>query len=329
MAPLPGLSDFGTTPDGRAVQRITIGSGEVTAAILTWGAILQGLWLPRVERSLTLGSETLSDYLPKMRHHGSLVAPVANRLKGGQAPIAGVMHAFDRNQAGRHTLHSGPTAAHLDLWRVEAVAGDHCRLRIDLADGRGGFPGNRVVTADWQVTGPALRLVVRATTDRPTLFNATNHSYWNLDGTDDWSGHRLKIAAEAFLPTDADFVPTGEIRPVEGTPLDFRREREIRPGAPEMDNNFCLSMGQTHLRDVLWLTGTSGLSMTVATTEPGIQVYDGRNAQRPGRGLYEGLAIEPQSWPDAPNQPGFPSIEMGTGEERVQVMEWRFGRVPG
>ena len=326
MPPSPGRAPFGTTPDGTLVERITIGSDQLTVSVLTWGAILNGVWLTGLDRNLTLASESLADYLPKMRHHGSLVAPVANRLTGGVAKIGGVPHEFDRNQAGKHTLHSGPTAAHLTGWEVESAAPNRVVLGIALEDGRGGFPGNRRVTAEFVVKGAGLRLTVSATTDALTLFNATNHSYWNLDGTETFAGHHLKVAAQSYLPTDADFCPTGEIRDVAGTEMDFRREREIHPGQPAMDNNFCLSMGQTHLRDVLWLTGTSGLSMTVATTEPGIQVYDGRNAQRPGRSLYEGLAIEAQSWPDAPNQAGFPSIELSPGETRVQVTEWRFSQ---
>ena len=326
MPPMLGVSEFGITPDGAQVQRVTIGSGALTASVLTWGAILNGAWLAGVERNLTLASEALADYLPVMRHHGCVVAPVVNRLAGGAAPIGGVVHSFEKNQAGKHTLHSGPTGAHLHGWEIAEVAADRVVLTIALADGLGGFPGNREVRAEFAVKGAGLRLTVSATSDRLTLFNAANHSYWNLDGTPTYAGHRLKIAAESWLPTDADFVPTGVIQPVAGSDMDFRREREVVPGSPAFDNNYCLSMGQTHLRDVLWLTGTSGVAMTVATTEAGIQVYDARTATRPGHGQYEGLAIEAQNWPDAPNQPGFPSIELPAGETRVQVTEWRFSK---
>jgi aldose 1-epimerase len=321
-----GVSDFGNTPEGIPVQRITIGSGALTVSVLTWGAILNGVWLTGVERNLTLASEDLADYLPKMRHHGALVAPVVNRLTGGIARIGGAAFAFERNQAGKHTLHSGPAAAHLQNWTVKEVAPDRLVLAITLPDGLGGFPGNRQVRAEFAARGAALRLTVSATSDKLTLFNAANHSYWNLDGTPTFAGHALRIAAFAMLPTDADFCPTGEIRPVEGTAFDFRRERVVTPGSPALDNNFCLSMGQAPLRDVLWLTGTTGMAMTVATTEAGIQVYDARNAMRPGHGAYEGLAIEAQNWPDAPNRPGFPSIELQPGETRVQITEWKFER---
>ena len=326
MPPALGVSDFGTTPEGVLVQRVTIGSGALTASVLTWGAILNGVWLSGVDRNLTLASETLADYLPKMRHHGALVAPVVNRLTGGVAKIGEAEFAFEKNQAGKHTLHSGPTGAHLQNWTIAEVAADRVVLSIALPDGLGGFPGNRLVRAEFAVKGAALRMTVSATSDKLTLFNAANHSYWNLDGTPTFAGHSLRIAAFALLPTDEDFCPTGEIRPVEGTEFDFRRERVVTPQTPPMDNNFCLSMGQAPLRDVLWLTGASGMAMTVATTEAGIQVYDARSAVRPGHGIYEGLAIEAQNWPDAPNRPGFPSIELRPGETRVQVTEWKFER---
>ena len=201
------------------------------------------------------------------------------------------------------------------------------RLTLDLPAGEGNFPGNRHVAAVFSVEdGNALRLNVTATTDALTLFNAANHSYWNLDGSENWAGHRLRIAADAYLPTTPDFTPTGEICDVTGTAYDFRQTRAISPGEPLFDNNFCLSSGPKALRDVLWLTGTSGLVMTIATTEAGIQVYDGRNAIRPGHAAHEGLAIEAQNWPDAPNHTGFPSIELKAGATYHQTTEWRFAK---
>ena len=326
MASRSAVSDFGTTPEGESVQRITIASPELTVSVLDRGAILQGVWLPGLAQNLTLGSEVLADYFPTMQFHGALIAPVVNRLSGGAVEIDGTLCRFEKNLDDRMTLHSGATGAQHRRWEVVTVAADRVVLRIDLPDGLGGFPGNRVVTAEYTVTGAALRLAVTATSDAPTIFNAANHSYWNLDGSANFSGHRLKVAAESWLPGDADFAPTGEIRGVEGTAMDFRRERELAPDTPPLDNTFCLSHGQVALRDVLWLTGGSGVSMTVATTEPGIQLYDARNARRPGHGAYEGLAIEAQNWPDAPSHAGFPSFARMPGEEKRQVTEWRFVR---
>jgi len=319
------VTPFGTTADGRTVHALHLAAGDLAATILTLGACLQDLRLAGVPHPLTLGSDRVVDYQGPMRHHGTLVAPVVNRLSGAQAPINGRVHRFEANQDGRHTLHAGSAGTHLLLWDVTDHGPDHVTLAITLPDGAGGFPGNRRITARFDVTARAtLRMTVTATTDAPTLMNVANHSYWNLDGTDRWDGHTLQIRADRYLPTTPDFTPTGQILPVAGTPMDFPTPRAITPGAPPLDTNFCLSDTRGPLRDALTLTGRSGVTMTVATTDPGIQVYDGRNAIRSGRGPYEGLAIEAQFWPDAPNHAAFPGIELHPGDAWEQVTEWRF-----
>jgi aldose 1-epimerase len=318
------IEEFGTTAGGQTVFRITIAAGGLSASVLTWGAVLQSVRLPGVAHDLTLGSDRLADYEGEMRHHGSVIAPVVNRLSGARAPLDGRDLRFEVNFNGRHCLHSGAAGTHLKVWQLAEAGPDHVTLSLELPAGEGGFPGNRQLSARFSVTAERLRLELEAGTDAPTLFNATNHSYWNLDGSEDWSGHRLRIAAEAVLPADADFVPTGEILPVAGTPYDFRAARAITPRRPALDNCFCLSTAQQLLRPVLWLTGRSGVTMEVATTEPGVQVYDGRGALRPGHGTYEGLAIETQGWPDAPNRPGFPPVRLAPGQVLQQVTEWRF-----
>lgn len=318
------ISDFGTTASGLAVQKVTLSDGRLSAAILTKGATLQSVRLKGVAHDLTLGSDRLEDYEGKLRHHGSLVAPVVNRLSGARAPIQGRMHDFEANQAGRHTLHFGAEGSQHKVWRIEAASDDAVTLAVDLPDGQGNMPGNRPVRARFAIVDGALQLDVTATTDAPTLFNVANHSYWNLDGSDTWAGHSLRIAADRYLPVTEDFCPTGEIAPVAGTIFDLRALRPITPGVDTYDHNFCLSDTRQPLRDVLWLKGASGLTMTIGTTETGIQVYDGRNAQRPGRGLYEGLAIEPQMWPDAPNNPSFPPIDLLPGQTFHHATRWAF-----
>ncbi len=321
------MTPFGTTSDGQAVHALTLSAGDLTATILTLGAALQDLRLAGVPYPLTLGSDRVQDYQGQMRHHGTLVAPVVNRLSGAQAPINGKPHRFQANQDNRHTLHAGSAGTHLRLWDVADHSVTHATLTIALPDGIGGFPGNRRLTARFDVAPPAtLRMTVTATSDAPTLMNVANHSYWNLDGSDTWDGHTLQVQADRYLPTTPDFTPTGQIVPVAGTPMDFRTPRAIAPGAPDLDTNFCLADRRRPLCEVLTLSGRSGVTMTVATTDPGIQVYDGRNAIRPGRAPYEGLAIEAQFWPDAPNHPGFPGIELRPGQAWEQVTEWRFAR---
>lgn len=321
------IREFGITAAGQRVEAVHLSAGEMRVVVLTRGAVLQDLRLAGLDRSLTLGSDRLADYEGALRYHGALVGPVANRINGGVAPIAGSLYRFETNEAGRHMLHSGSSGTHCQVWDILAADSASVTLGIDLADGEGGFPGNRHVEVRFDALAPAsLRMTITATTDAPTLMNFANHSYWNLDGTPNWEGHSLRIAAEHFLPVTGELIPTGQITPVEGTGYDLRTDSMIAIGHPPLDTNFCLSDARMPLRDVLWLRGKTGVTMTLATTEPGLQVYDGRAALRSGRNHYEGLAIEPQFWPDAPNHPGFPPIELKPGQGWRQETVWKFTR---
>ena len=318
------ITEFGTTAAGQTVHKITIAHGDLSASILTKGATLQSVRLAGVAHDLTLGSDLLADYEGKMRHHGSLVAPVVNRLTGARAPIGGKTFQFEANQSARHTLHFGAMGTQHKVWTIAEATDSAVTLTLTLPAGEGNMPGNRPVRAAFAITDHGLQLDVTATTDALTLFNVANHSYWNLDGSDTWAGHQLQVAADRYLPITPDLCPTGEIAAVAGTIFDLRQMRPITPGVDTYDHNLCLSDGRQDLRDVLWLRGASGLTMTIATTEAGVQVYDGRNGQRPGRRLYEGLAIEPQGWPDAPNHAGFPSIELQPGQTYHHTTVWQF-----
>ena len=303
---------------------IGIAAGDLSARLLTLGATLREVRLAGVDRNLTVGTDDLALYGGPMLYYGAVVAPVANRLRDARAAIGGTEHHFEPNQ-GPHILHSGAVGTHLKDWEVLEAAPDAVLMGVTLQGGEGGFPGLRRVTVRFAVLPPAtLRMEIVAATDALTLMNPVNHSYWNLDGTPTWEGHALRIAADAYLPVDDDLIPTGEVRDVTGTPYDFREGRRPRPGEPPMDHNFCLARERGPLREVLWLTGASGVSMALATTEPGVQVYDG--SQGTGARLHEALAIEAQSWPDAPSNPGFPSIRLAPGEAYRQVTEWRFTR---
>jgi len=321
-----GVTSFGTTAAGIEVHKVTISGGGLTAAILTKGATLQSVRLEGVAHDLTLGSDLLADYEGKMRHNGSLVAPVVNRFTGARAPIGGKTFQFEANQSAKHTLHFGSLGSQHKVWTIAEVSDNAVTLALTLPAGEGNMPGNRPVRATFAITGGVLRMDVVATTDALTLFNVANHSYWNMDGSDTWAGHQMQIAAPRYLPVTPDFCPTGEIADVTGTIFDLRQMRVIVPGVDTYDHNFCLGDGPGPLRDVLWLKGASGLTMTIGTTEAGVQVYDGRGAARPGRGFYEGLAIEPQSWPDGPNHAGFPSIELQPGQTYHHTTTWGFGR---
>lgn len=321
------ITAFGTTASGDPVEAITLRNGDLTAVILTWGAVLQDLRLAGVPYSLTHGSDLLSDYEGDMRYHGSLIGPVVNRITGARAVIADEAYEFEHSAYGAVTLHCGSNGTHIKLWDIVAADASSVTLAIDLPHGEGGFPGNRQIAVRFWIDAPAnLRMEVTGTTDANTILNFANHSYWNLDGTPCWNGHTLQIDAHDYLPATEIFTPTGEVAAVEGTAFDFRTPRVITVNNPALDNCYCLGTERTALRDVVILTGSSGVQMTLATTEPGLQVYDGRNALRPGKSAYEGLAFEPEYWPDATNHAHFPQITLAEGDTYHQLTEWRFAK---
>lgn len=323
-----GVTGFGITATGAPVQRIILAAGDLSVSLITLGAALQGVWLIGTPHSLTIGSDDVALYEGAFRHHGTLIGPVVNRISGASATLAGTRHAFVTDPGDDLILHSGPAGTHRKIWELEDHSPTHATLTLTLPEGEGGFPGTRHVRATYSVSAPAtLRMAVTVRTDAVTLINFANHSYWNLDGTQHWSGHTLQIAADRYLPSTKVFTPTGDIAPVTGTPYDFRQPRVLAEGTPPLDTCFCLADSRRPLTEVLGLTGTSGLRLKLATTEPGVQIYDGRAAGAPGRPNYQGLAIEAQLWPDAPAHPGFPSIELAPSEGYSPVTEWRFDRV--
>ena len=318
------ISRFGTASTGDEVERIILTSDALKVSILTWGAAIQDVRLAGVDRPLTLGSDRLADYEGQMRHHGTIIGPVVNRISTGRVTIDGMTYELERNFRGRIHLHSGKLAIHRRNWKILSATETEAVLALELEDGECGLPGRRRITARYTVDGPCLALQIEGETDAPTLMSIANHSYWNLDGSQDYGGHRLWIDADRYLPSTEDFYPTGEIAEVADTVMDFRRTREIAPGAPQFDNCFCLSDAPSGLRPVLRLTGARGVEMTVATNQPGIHVYDGREAIRPGRGPFEGLAIEAEFWPDAPTNPHFPSIRLDPEHRYRQETTWTF-----
>lgn len=314
------MKHFGTRPDGQDVHSLALAAGDISLNVLTHGAILHNLRIKGVDYSLTPGGEALADYLGKFKHHGCLIGPIANRISTARVRIAGMMYELERNQDGRIHLHSGVDGTHRQVWQVVDRAEDQVTLGLDLADGVAGLPGHRIIRVTYRVEAPAmLTMTLSATSYSTTLFNFANHSYWNLDGTNNWSGHRLQINAEHFLPTDADNVPTGEILSVSGTEMDLRTGPVLTPGAPALDHNFCLNNSRGPLREAAILTGSRGLKLTLSTTEPGLQVYDGRTSLSP----YQGIALEAQGWPDAPNNRRFPSIKVGEGDTYTQITRWQ------
>ena len=325
---------FGATAAGETVHAIDLSAGQIRATILTLGATLNDLRLAGTPWPLVLGGTTAADYEGPMAYFGAIVGPVANRIAGAAATVGGRTLRLDANEAGRTTLHGGRNGTSTRVWTLERSSAAEAVLSLGLGDGDGGFPGDRHIVARFRAVPPAtLALDLTATTDRPTLMTLAHHSYWNLDGTADTAGHVLSVAADTYLPVDDRLIPDGGPAPVTGTHFDFRRGR-VLDARPRYDHNLCLAAARRSLTAVAELRGQSGVSLTVSTTEPGLQVYDGQGlgtAPRPGLtgrpyGPFAGVALEPQVWPDAPNRPDFPSAALEPGETYRQSLRLTLAR---
>ncbi len=333
----PCVMPFGTRPDGQAVERAIISDDTLGVAVLTQGAILQDVRLAGVEHSLTVGTDTVEPYLGPLRSCGAIMGPVVNRISNGTAVIDGKTLTFERNQDGQHTRHAGAAGVNRKLWELAEHHDTSVTLEVNLPDGEGGFPGNRAVAARFRLTEPGvLELRIAMTTDADTLVNFANHSYWALDGSGSYAGHRLQVTADRRCLADEGALVTGEVVDVEGSFFDFRKGRMLAPGEdPRIDVNMCLDQARRAPQEVLSLTGRSGVRMRIETSEPGIQLYDGAGLSGDGAlghdgqpiGAFAGLAIEPQGWPDAPNHAHFPSILLRAGYTYEQVTRYRFDRV--
>jgi aldose 1-epimerase len=325
---------FGETPDGMPVKRVSIAGGGLTAHILTFGATVQDLRMEGVSHPLVLGAPSLEPYFGPLTYFGAIVGRFANRIGQGRFKLDGQTHETPRNWLDRHTLHGGPVGTGQKLWTIGETSENSLRLDLVLADGDMGFPGEMTVIATFSLPGDGvLAIDIRARADAATPCSFAHHGYFNLDASPDITGHRLRIDADTYLPVDADLIPTGEIAPVEGTAFDFRAPREV--GTSGLDHNFCLSNGREPLRPVAELRSpVSGLAMTIQTTEPGLQIYDGayipekRLEGLDGRkyGPFGGIAMETQSWPDALNRPAFPSAVIGPGDTYHHQVRYEFQR---
>jgi aldose 1-epimerase len=333
-----GVEDFGKDPDGAAVRRISVSGGGLRASILSWGAVVQELWLDGHDRPLTLGFERLEDYVEHSIYYGAIVGRYANRIAHGRFTIDGERYQTDLNNNG-HLLHGGSMGIYRRVWTLADHGQDFVTLTLRDGDGEMGFPGNLDIACTYRLQPPGvLSIELSATADRPTLCNLAHHSWFNLDdgGAGDVRGHRLMIPAAAYLPVDDTLIPTGVVEPVDGTGFDFRQARTIRApeGVPavDYDHNFCLAAVGRPLSQAVWLQGArSGVEMEVWTTEPGLQFFAGNAPERPVPGLrgiryrpYAGLCLEPQIWPDSPNRPYFPQAVLRPGETYRQSTEYRF-----
>jgi aldose 1-epimerase len=332
---------FGTLASGETVRRMKLSGGGLTASILSFGAIIQDLRIDGHDAPLVLGYERLEDYLANINYFGAVAGRNANRLRDGRFSIDGREYRVDGPPEAQG-LHGGALTYARRDWSVVETAPDRVVLALRDPDGMMGFPGTLDVRCAYEVSGQGVFSVeFTATTDRPTLCNPTQHVYFNLDdgGASPILDHVLEIDADAYLPTDSTLIPTGEIRPVAGTPHDLRAPRRIafeHAGGQLLryDSNFCLARQRRPLTRAARATGArSGVGMEVWTTEPGLQFYAGHYILPSDAGLggrayapFSGFCLEAQVWPDAPNHDDFPQAVLRPGEIYRQRTEFRFHR---
>ena len=328
---------FGQMDDGDPVYRVTITSGGLTLGVITYGAVIQDLRLEGYAPSLVLGFDNFPDYRQHSRHFGASPGRVANRIGGGRFTLDGKDYQLECNEGGVTHLHGGSKGFGKRNWRLVAVEDDSVTLAIRSEDGHAGYPGNCDVTVTYALPGNGvLSVIYRAVTDQPTPANICQHSYFTLDEQPDVLETRIAIAADHYLPVDEKTVPTGEVKSVAGSVFDLRAEtaigHHISPDFAGYDHNLCLSPERVEKRLVARAASPhSGVTMAVATTEPGVQFYTAHKLSVPvpghdGRqyGPFAGFCLETQIWPDAINKANFPHAVLRPGEELVQETDYIF-----
>ncbi len=315
--------------DGSTVQKVTITNGPARAQLISYGATLTEFRLEGIPYSLALGSPDPEHYFGKMRYFGAIVGPIANRIAQGQAPLDGQSLKLAVNENG-NALHGGADGISQKNWKVEELESDRVIFSVQTSDGESGLPGPLEIKVSYSIQNDgALKIEISAESEKPTFCNPAFHGYWCLNERG-LSGHKLTIHANHFLPTNAALIPTGEIQPLSGTPYDLRQPTAL-PAEISLDTNFCLN--GSGLREAARLE-TDELEMIVETDAPGLQVYDAARLDttpvlgHSGNpyGGHAGIAMEPQVWPDAPNQPNFPSITLRPGDRFSQTSFFRFIR---
>ena len=328
---------FGHLPSGEPVHRVVLSGGGLTAHVLTWGTVIQDLRLEGHEPPLVLGFSDLESYLAHSPYLGATPGRCANRIGNGRFTLDGEAYQLELNEKGVTHLHGGSDNIGKRNWTITRQTADSVTLVITDPDGRAGYPGNCQVTCTYTLKpGGVLSVVYETETDRPTLANVCQHSYFNLDGSADALGHDIMIAADHYLPTNERQIPTGEIRAVEGTAFDLRQMTPLRRQTEgeriAYDHNFCLSNEPMAKHSVaLARSINSGVTMEVLTTEPGVQLYTGVKLDIPVPGLegrrygaFAGFCLETQIWPDAVNHAGFPNAVLRPGEIRRQETDYVF-----
>lgn len=319
------------TPDGQAVEIFRLKNAHgLEADVISWGATLVKLTAPDRAGKLadvTLGFDDLNRYLVPHPFFGSIAGRYANRIAKGRFALDGRTFTLATNNGANH-LHGGVQGFDKRVWKAEPAGANAVRFTYTSQDGEEGYPGTLTANVTYTLTDKnELRIAYEATTDQPTVLNLTNHAYFNLAGGGDVLGYELRLNASRFTAVDGGLIPTGEIAPVAGTPLDFTKPKLVgrdiaplkEPGQPlGFDHNFVIDSarpGELTLAAELH-DPASGRTMRVFTTEPGVQVYTGnhlKDVAGKGGATYQqhaGICLETQHFPDSPNHPEFPTTTL-------------------
>ena len=338
---------LGRLPDGRDVHLLTIGSAPgPVVEVLTLGATVHRLHVSGadgVRRNVVLGLPDLAERLAGGDYIGGTIGRYANRIAGGRFPLEGREVRVATHDRG-NSLHGGPDGFDVRLWDGVEHGPDVVVLTMTSPDGDQGFPGAVTATVGYRVDGDTVSVTMQATTDANTVVNLTNHAYFHLggEGAGTVDDHLLQVEADDYTPVDATGIPLGDHTPVAATPFDLRRPTVIGPrvrsGHPQVvaahgiDHNFVVR-GTGLRRAAVLSSPDTATGLELWSDQPGLQVYTGNfldgTRRSIGGGHYrqgDGIALEPQLFPDSPNRPEWPSAVLRPGETYRSVLEWRFGR---
>lgn len=339
---------FESTQDGKnTALYVLTNSNGMEACITNYGGRIVSLMVPDRNgelRDVVLGHDSIADYVNVDGNFGALIGRYGNRIANGKFTIDSVEYQLPQNNFG-HCLHGGPRGFHHAVWDAELLNDSTLQLKHQSPDGEAGFPGNIDVTVTYTLGADnSIAIAYAAETDKPTILNLTNHSYFNLSGdpSHDILGETVRFDADGFTPIDSTYMTSGEIRPVEGTPFDFREGktvgRDIMADDEQLhngngyDHNFVLN----HPGDITVEAATvtdpeSGIQMSVYTDEPGIQFYVGNfldGSVTGKRGIAypqrSALCLETQHYPDSPNKPEWPSVVVRPGDKYTSNCIYKF-----
>ena len=343
--------NFDTTICGKRVGLYILRNASgMEVCITNYGGRIVSIMVPDRNgkfQDVVLGHDTIDDYVNIDGNFGALIGRYGNRINKGRISIDGTEYQLPQNNFG-HCLHGGPVGFHHKVWDAVQPDGSTLELHLQSPDGEAGFPGNLNVKVVYTLSNDnSLKIEYTATTDKPTVVNLTNHSYFNLSGNpaNDILDETVLFNADGFTPIDSTFMTSGEIRSVEGTPFDFRRGKAVGRDIDADDEQLKNGMGFDHNMvlntggDISVLAGRiedsrSGISMEIYTTEPGIQFYTGNfldGSVKGKRGIYyqkrSAICVETQHFPDSPNQPNYPSTLLRPGETYSSTCIYKFGTV--